>query len=161
VGKTVHLVRRPLTGLLYQPIMIDDECGAVDGMRIGRGNWSTQRKPASVPLCPPQIPHDLTWARTRAAAVGISRDYLNYSDLAGPGSSLCRLGADVIENTVSSTIAQQYFNCCLRIHCRWNLFTESLLSNERLLWLRYSEFQAPCHSTFVLVPKVVCKIVNE
>jgi hypothetical protein len=23
-----------------------------------------------VPLCPPQIPHDLTWARTRAAAVG-------------------------------------------------------------------------------------------
>jgi hypothetical protein len=23
-----------------------------------------------VPLCPPQIPHDLTWARTRASAVG-------------------------------------------------------------------------------------------
>jgi hypothetical protein len=26
-----------------------------------------------VPLCPPQIPHDLTWDRTRAAAVGIQR----------------------------------------------------------------------------------------
>jgi hypothetical protein len=26
-----------------------------------------------MPLCPPQIPHDLTWARTRAAAVGSQR----------------------------------------------------------------------------------------
>jgi hypothetical protein len=45
----------------------DDECGAVGGMRIGRG------KPAPVPLRPPQIPHDLTWARTRAATVGSRR----------------------------------------------------------------------------------------
>jgi hypothetical protein len=44
--------------------MIDDECGAVGGMRIGRGNRSTGRKPAPAPLCPPQIPHDLIWART-------------------------------------------------------------------------------------------------
>jgi hypothetical protein len=33
---------------------------ATNGMRIGRGNWSTWRKPARVPLYPPQIPHDLT-----------------------------------------------------------------------------------------------------
>jgi hypothetical protein len=46
-------------GLLYQPQMVDDECGVVGGMRIGRGNRSTRRKPVSVPLCPPQIPHDL------------------------------------------------------------------------------------------------------
>jgi hypothetical protein len=66
----VHLVRRPLIGLLYQHRMIDDdECGAVGGMRIGRGNRSTRRKPAPVPLCPPQIPHDLTWARTRGSGV--------------------------------------------------------------------------------------------
>jgi hypothetical protein len=26
-----------------------------------------------VPLCPPQIPHDLTWDRTRAAAMGSQR----------------------------------------------------------------------------------------
>jgi hypothetical protein len=64
----VHLVRRPLFGLLYQPRMIH-ECGAVGEMRIGKGNRSTRRKPVSVPLCPPQIPHDLTWYRTRAAAV--------------------------------------------------------------------------------------------
>jgi hypothetical protein len=42
-------------------------------MRIGRGNRSTRRKPAPMPLCAPQIPHDLTWARTRAAAVGSRR----------------------------------------------------------------------------------------
>jgi hypothetical protein len=39
--------------------MIDDECGAVGGMRIGKGNRSYRRKPAPVPLCPPRIPHDL------------------------------------------------------------------------------------------------------
>jgi hypothetical protein len=31
--------------------------GEIGGMMIGRGNRSTRRKPASVPLCPPQIPH--------------------------------------------------------------------------------------------------------
>jgi hypothetical protein len=30
-------------------------------------------KPALVPLCPPQIPHDLTWPRIRSAAVGSRR----------------------------------------------------------------------------------------
>jgi hypothetical protein len=53
---------RPHMGLLYQPQVID-VCGAVGGMRIGRGNRSTRRKPI-VPLCPSQIPHDLTWNRT-------------------------------------------------------------------------------------------------
>jgi hypothetical protein len=77
--ETVHLVRRPLIGLLYQPRMVDDddddddECGAVGGMRTGRGNRSTRRKPAPVPLCPPQVPHILTWARTLAATVGSRR----------------------------------------------------------------------------------------
>jgi hypothetical protein len=61
-------------GLSYQPQMIDDgDCGAIGGMKIGRGNRSTRRKPAPVPLCPPQIPHDLNRARTRAAAVGSQR----------------------------------------------------------------------------------------
>jgi hypothetical protein len=60
-------------GLLYQPRMIDDDYEAVGRMRIGRGNRSTRRKPAPVSLCPPQIPHDLTWDRTRAAAVGSRR----------------------------------------------------------------------------------------
>jgi hypothetical protein len=53
--------------------MIDDECGAVNGIRIRRGYRSTRRKPAPAPLCPPQIPHDLNWARTRVAVVGSRR----------------------------------------------------------------------------------------
>jgi hypothetical protein len=54
--------------------MIDgDECGAVRGMRIGRGDQSTWREPAPVPLCPTQIPHDLTWDGTWAITVGGQR----------------------------------------------------------------------------------------
>jgi hypothetical protein len=37
----------------------DDEFEAVDGMKIGRGNRSTRRKPASASLFPPRIPQDL------------------------------------------------------------------------------------------------------
>jgi hypothetical protein len=48
----------------------DDECGAVGGMKIGKGNQSTRRNPAPLPLCPPKILQDLTWARTRSAALG-------------------------------------------------------------------------------------------
>jgi hypothetical protein len=48
----------------------DDDRGTVGGMRTGKRNRSYQRKRAPVPICPPLIPHDLTWARTRAAAVG-------------------------------------------------------------------------------------------
>jgi hypothetical protein len=51
-------------GLLYQPQMIDGgDCGATGGMKIGRGNQSTRRKPAPAPLCPPQILHDQTQAQ--------------------------------------------------------------------------------------------------
>jgi hypothetical protein len=47
------------TGLLYQSQMISDgDCGEIGGMKIGRGNRSTRRKPAPAPLCPTQIPHD-------------------------------------------------------------------------------------------------------
>jgi hypothetical protein len=50
------LERRLLFGQLYQPWLMDDECGTVGGMRIARGIRSTQRKPAPAPLCPPQNP---------------------------------------------------------------------------------------------------------
>jgi hypothetical protein len=54
------------SGLLFKPQMIDDgDCGAIGGIKIGRGNRITRRKPAPATLCPPQIPHD----QTRAAAV--------------------------------------------------------------------------------------------
>jgi hypothetical protein len=61
------LVPRPLIVLSYQPWMIDDDkCGSASEMRIGRRNRSTRRKPAPASLCPPQIPYEMTWARTRA-----------------------------------------------------------------------------------------------
>jgi hypothetical protein len=53
--------------------MMINEYGAIGGMRIGRGIRSTRIKPAPVPLCPLRIPNDLTWDRTRAAAVGRRR----------------------------------------------------------------------------------------
>jgi hypothetical protein len=40
----------------------DYDDGEIGGMMIGRGNRRTRRKPAQVPLCPPQTPHA---ARTR------------------------------------------------------------------------------------------------
>jgi hypothetical protein len=43
------------------------------GMKIGRRNRSIRRKPAPVPLCPPQIPLDQTRDRTRVAALGSQR----------------------------------------------------------------------------------------
>jgi hypothetical protein len=49
----------------------DYDDGEIGGM-IGRGNRSTRRKTAPVPLCPPQIPHAAR-TRTRAAAVGSQR----------------------------------------------------------------------------------------
>jgi hypothetical protein len=42
-------------------------------MRSGRGIRRTRRKSAPVPLCPPQNPHDVTWVRSRTAAVGNRR----------------------------------------------------------------------------------------
>jgi hypothetical protein len=38
---TWHVCRLPLFGLLYQLRMINDKCGAVGGMRIGKGNRCT------------------------------------------------------------------------------------------------------------------------
>jgi hypothetical protein len=50
--------------------MIDeDDCGAIGGMKIGRGNRSTRRKPAPAPLCPPQIPHDNRTLRWQVASM--------------------------------------------------------------------------------------------
>jgi hypothetical protein len=53
------------------PVPGDNDDGEIGGM-IGRGNRSTRRKPAPVPLCPPKTPHAARM-RTRAAAVGSQR----------------------------------------------------------------------------------------
>jgi hypothetical protein len=43
----------------------DYKDGEFGGMMIERGNRSTRRKLVPVPLCPPQIPHDLTGSEPR------------------------------------------------------------------------------------------------
>jgi hypothetical protein len=53
------------------PVPSDYNDGEIGGM-IGRGNRSTRRKPASMPICPPQTPHAAR-KRTRVAAVGNQR----------------------------------------------------------------------------------------
>jgi hypothetical protein len=62
------------TAAINRPIVSapGDYDGEIGGMMIGRGNRSTQRKPAPVPLCPPQTPH-AAWTRTGASVVGSQR----------------------------------------------------------------------------------------
>jgi hypothetical protein len=56
------------TNIPIVPAPGDYDDGEMGGM-IGKGNQSARRKPAPVPLCPPQIPHAAR-TRPRAAAVG-------------------------------------------------------------------------------------------
>jgi hypothetical protein len=57
------------TGLLYQTQMMDDdECVAVGGMS-GKRKPKYLEKTGPSATCPPEIPHDLNRARTRAADV--------------------------------------------------------------------------------------------
>jgi hypothetical protein len=56
-------------------------------MKIGRGNRSTRSKPAPAPLCPPQIPHEWTWVRTRAAVWPST--YSMHDHLVGQGFTCC------------------------------------------------------------------------
>jgi hypothetical protein len=42
------------------PAPVDYDDGELGGMKIGKGNRSTQRKPAPAPFRPPQIPLDQT-----------------------------------------------------------------------------------------------------
>jgi hypothetical protein len=95
VWEWVYLVCRPLIGLLYQTRMID-EYGAFCGMRIGRGDRNTRKKPLPVPLCPPQILHDLTWDRTWAAAVGSRR--LTAWAMARPSGEVNRPIKSILKN---------------------------------------------------------------
>jgi hypothetical protein len=54
------------------PALGDYDDGEIGGM-IGRGNLSTQRKPAPVPLCPPQTHHALPGREPGLAAVRSQR----------------------------------------------------------------------------------------
>jgi hypothetical protein len=69
-NETVYEVRESLFGLLYQPRMLDnDKHGGIGGM-VGKEGRSTRRKPAPLPLRPPQIPQGVSWTGTPAATLG-------------------------------------------------------------------------------------------
>jgi hypothetical protein len=72
VGEGGGVQLGPLGNAARPIVPAPGECddGEIGGM-IGRGNRSTQRKPAPVPLCPPQTPHAAR-KRTRAAEVRIN-----------------------------------------------------------------------------------------
>jgi hypothetical protein len=63
----IAATKRPIV-----PAPGDCDDGEIGGM-IGRGNRSTRRKPAPVPLCPPQTPHA---ARTRARVAAVESQRL-------------------------------------------------------------------------------------
>jgi hypothetical protein len=54
-----------------RPVPTDYDDGEIGDM-IGRGNRGTRRKPALLPLCPPQTPHAAR-TRTRVDALGSQR----------------------------------------------------------------------------------------
>jgi hypothetical protein len=75
IGGGVHTGSTRHVGHFWPIVPAPDDCedGEFGGMKIGRGNRSTWRKPATATLCPSQIPFDQTRARSRAAAVGSQR----------------------------------------------------------------------------------------
>jgi hypothetical protein len=129
------------------PVPDDYDNGEIGGM-IGRGNQSTLRKPAPVPLCPPQTPHAV-WMWTRAAAVGIQR--LTYWAMAWPCFGLnVHLHVYSLLNfrTLLLTVMWFSFSCCYCLLLFWLCglhffflfdFTKTPTTNDYDGW--------PAHST--------------
>jgi hypothetical protein len=98
---------------MYQPRMINVEYGTVGGIRIGRGNRSSLRKPSSVSLCPPQIPHDQNRAQTRELTAWVMarpiflKEVRRTRYLWGSSVSIGRWGLDFSERSVISTTASR------------------------------------------------------
>jgi hypothetical protein len=126
--------------------MIDDgDCGAIGGMKIGSGNRNTRRKAAPEPLCSPQIPHDQTRARTRAAAVGSQRLTawaMARPKLQGIKSNLyvCRLywvlRSSAYGSEIRSSAWRSFHQFCTRgtkkIQSRW--FMIFMITWNNILW---------------------------
>jgi hypothetical protein len=76
------------TNRLIMPAPGDYDGGEISRMMIGKGNRSTRRKPAPVPLCPPQTPHP---ARTRNRVTAVGSQRITAWDTARPWGSSCSL----------------------------------------------------------------------
>jgi hypothetical protein len=100
----------------------DYDDGGIGGI-IGRGNLSTGRKPALVPLCPPQTPH-VAWTRIRAAAVGSQRliNRLSYGTAVSPKTQhwitrdSCQSSPVPSYHISSNTYFNPQYTCFLFLH---------------------------------------------
>jgi hypothetical protein len=101
------------------------EYGAVDGMKIDGENRSTRTKPTLVSLCPPKIPHELIWDRSRPVSLGSWR--------------LSELWYVLLSYYFRSRIylyrmihtSQQHNFICLRIHCNSRFHTSYVRNTKR------------------------------
>jgi hypothetical protein len=126
--------------------MIDDECGAASGMITGRGNRSTRRKPAPVPLCPPQIQHDLTWARARAAAVG-SR-WLTVLAMQYPLVSWYFLPLRYMQSLHAHSQTRTHQDEALFVQSTTSRLTDLLKSSEQHKLISWTSFLLPICRTY-------------
>jgi hypothetical protein len=143
----VHSVRRPLIGLLYQPRIINDKCGAIGGMRIGRGNRSTRRKPAQchfvhhkshmtwpgLQLQPPQYSNSIPASQTQSV-----RHYRTYN-------SPARFTGHARLSDRTLVFSLRYSE---RIH-----FSYLSEENEYFIWVFFSYFSL----SFQAIPGVIHK----
>jgi hypothetical protein len=83
---TQSTITAAISWLIIPALDDGDDCGVISGTNEWLGNRNTGRKPSPVPLCPPQIPHELTWDRTRSLRGGKpATDRLSYGTAAnGP-----------------------------------------------------------------------------
>jgi hypothetical protein len=97
-------------------VPVPGDCGAIGGMKIGRGNRSTRRNPVPASLCPPQIPLDQTRDRTRATAVG--RQRLSCSAYSSTQNMEATVSSEIsIQRTTWRYIPECYFvRCALTVN---------------------------------------------
>jgi hypothetical protein len=88
-------------------------------MRNVVGNRSTQRKSAPVRFCPPQIPYNLTWDRTQAAAVGIRRLTACHARSRAFVNTIMHLGSEVLIAVVMKSYIFWDITPCRPLKVNW------------------------------------------
>jgi hypothetical protein len=71
--KQVHYYAAIYWRIVPAPMQDGGECGVISEINEWHGKPKYSEKTCRVPLCPPEVPHVLTRARTRVSAVGTRR----------------------------------------------------------------------------------------
>jgi hypothetical protein len=139
--------------------MIDEgDFWRIGGMKTGRGNWSTRRKPTPAPLCPPQNPTWQTQSRTPDCSGGkpatnrLSYGAAFFSPISSPLTTR-RVTVEVFDP--AST--QVWSACRLQWPLRLDIPFVKVIwvcgswSGECLLYSVYSSWMAPWDARFLPV----------